>query len=1011
MSTADLTAESRALHAELTASVAGPVRFDTASRAMWSADASNYRRVPIGVVTPLSTDDAEAAVAVCRAHGVPLLPRGAGTSIAGQAVNTAVVLDLTRLNRILEIDPAARTARVEPGVICDALRDAGRPHGLTFGPDPSTHNRCTLGGMIGNNACGSHSVAWGKTVDNVHALDVLTYRGERLTVGPGGALRPGAESSAIPDALRGLGERLAGDVRGHYPELTRRVSGYNLDQLLPENGFDLARALVGTEGTCVTVLGATMRLVESPPARALAVLGFPDAYAAADHVMAVREHHPLTIEGMDAGLIAVLRQQHPGETASRALPEGGGWLYVETGGADVAEAEAAAHAMARAMARYGATNIVVSDPARMKALWRIREDGAGIVTRSPDGGEAWPGWEDAAVPPERFGAYLRDFDQVLARHGRKGIYYGHFGDGCLHVRIDFDLLTRAGIANFRSFMEDAADAVVAHGGSLSGEHGDGQARSELLDRMYPKEIIAGFEEFKGIWDPDDRMNPGRIVRPAKMDEDLRIFVGMPTLPDRPMLAFAHDQGSLTRATRRCLGVGRCVTAAGGVMCPSYRATGEEMHSTRGRARLLFEMANGEVIRDGWKSGEVSEALDLCLSCKGCKRDCPVGVDMAAYKTEFLAQRYRRRIRPLAHYSMGALPRWLGLVSRVPGLARLANAAARRPVLAAVAKRLGGITPERDIPPLAPRPYTRAPAPGVPASRGFHQGESGISSAVGLTESATRPDKIPDSRGFEGSAHGRGRVLLWPDTFSNYFDPGILADATAVLSSLGYTVELPPRTVCCGLTWTSTGQVGAAQRVLRRSLRTMEPWLAAGVPVVGLEPSCTAALRADGTELLPDEPLAAALAEGVRTFAEVLAEHADELAERADPAAGLRALVQVHCHQHADLGADADRAVLQALGVDAEVLDSGCCGLAGNFGFERGHYEVSMACAERVLLPAVRAADPATAVLADGFSCRTQLRQAGTGGPGGRPVHLAQLAARALGLAPASSPVGGAGSAG
>jgi FAD/FMN-containing dehydrogenase/Fe-S oxidoreductase len=970
----ELTAEVRALRDKLTARVGGEVRFDAASRAMWSADASNYRRIPIGVVRPRDAADVEAAMATCREHGVPVLPRGAGTSIAGQAVNTAVVLDFAKhMTRILEIDPDARTARVEPGVVCDALRDAARPHGLTFGPDPSTHNRCTIGGMLGNNACGSHSVAWGKTVDNTHALDVLTYRGERLALGTG------AGTGAIPDALRALGERMAGDIRGAYPELTRRVSGYNLDQLTPGDGtaggVDLAKAMVGTEGTCATVLGATMRLVESPAARALAVLGFADAYAAADHVMTVREHHPLTIEGMDAGLIAVLRQQQPLETASRALPEGGGWLYVETGGDTVAEAEAAAHAVARAMKPYGATNLVVSDPARMKALWRIREDGAGIVTRSPDGGEAWPGWEDAAVPPERFGAYLREFDQVLARHGRQGIYYGHFGDGCLHVRIDFDLLSRPGIANFRAFMEDAADAVVAHGGSLSGEHGDGQARSELLDRMYPKEIIAGFEEFKGIWDPDDRMNPGRIVRPAKMDDDLRIFVGMPTLRDTPRLAFTHDQGSFTRATRRCLGVGRCVTqAGGGVMCPSYRATGEEMHSTRGRARLLFEMASGEVITDGWQSDQVAEALDLCLSCKGCKRDCPVGVDMAAYKTEFLAQRYRRRIRPLAHYSMGALPRWLRLAARVPGLPRVANAAARRPRLAALVKRLGGIAPERDIPPLARRTFTAGSRSGRrSASR------SGPGAGPG-----------PDS----GSA-GR-RIVLWPDTFTDHFDPEIASAAMAVLGWLGYRVELPDGAVCCGLTWYSTGQLGAARRVLRRTLSTLRPWLAEGVPVVVLEPSCAAALRADLPELLPGDPEARSLAGSVRTFAEVLAEHTDQLSERVS-GPGLRALVQVHCHQHSDLGAEDDRAVLRALGVDAEVLDSGCCGLAGNFGFEQGHYDVSMACAERVLLPAVRAADPDTAVLADGYSCRTQLRQAGLDGPGAEPVHLAQLAARALGL--------------
>jgi FAD/FMN-containing dehydrogenase/Fe-S oxidoreductase len=965
-----------ALRADLLRTVDGPVRFDAASRAMWSADASNYRRVPIGVVAPRDVADVEAAVAVCRAHDVPVLPVGARTSIAGQAVNTAVVLDFTALGRILDVDPDARTARVEPGAVCDAVRDAGAPHGLTFGPDPSTHNRCTIGGMIGNNACGSHSVAWGKTVDNVVGLDVLTYRGERLSLTAGG-------TGPIPDALRALGERVADDVRAGFPDLTRRVSGYNLDQLLPGR-VDLAKAVVGTEGTCAVVTGATVRLVESPPARALAVLGFPDAYTAADHVMVVRALNPLTIEGMDAGLIAALRASNPVETASRALPEGGGWLYVETGGTTRDEAHAAAEGVAAAMKPYATSSLVVSEPARMKALWRIREDGAGILTRSPDGGEAWPGWEDAAVPPERFGAYLREFDGVLARHGRRGVYYGHFGDGCLHVRIDFDLASRPGIANFRAFLEDAADLAVAHGGSLSGEHGDGAARAELLPRMYPPSIIRAFEEFKDIWDPDGRLNPDRVVRPAKLDDDLRVFVGMPTLRDEPELAFAHDRGSFTRATRRCLGVGKCVTAHGGVMCPSFRATGEEMHSTRGRARLLFEMANGEVITDGWQSDEVAEALDLCLSCKGCKRDCPVGVDMAAYKTEFLAQRYRGRRRPAAHYSMGALPRWLHMVGRLPArLVDVLNAAAQGP-LGAVAKRVGGVAPERAIPPIARRPFTGG---GKRAAL-----VAGVRSMVALLHSDRSKATMLQSPSPAAAPDPRPRLLLWPDTFTNHFDPAVAADAIAVLEALGYTVELPPRTVCCGLTWTTTGQVDAARRVLRRSLRAIEPWLAAGVPVVGLEPSCTAALRSDGPELLPDEPLAARLAQGVRTFAEVLADHTDEMRARV-VAPGQRALVQVHCHQHAELGTEADRAAMAALGIDAEVLDSGCCGLAGNFGFEKGHYAVSMACAERVLLPAVRAAAPDVAVLADGFSCRTQLRQAGTR----EPVHLARLAARALGL--------------
>jgi FAD/FMN-containing dehydrogenases len=932
------------LAADLAKVVGGEVRFDAAHRAMWAADASNYRKVPIGLVRPRDEADVEATLQVCREHGVPVLPRGAGTSIGGQAVGTAVILDFTRyMNKVLELDPEARTARVQPGVICDQLRDAAAPHGLTFGPDPSTHNRCTIGGMIGNNACGSHSVAWGKTVDNTERIELITYRGERFdTADPTGD---------IPRRLADLHARVGERVRETYPDLTRRVSGYNLDQL----PHDFAKALVGAEGTLGVITAATMKLVESPPVRALAVLGFPDAYVAADNVMVVRELQPLTIEGMDSGLIAALRAHNPVETASRALPDGGGWLYVETGGATREEAEAKAHAAVKAMRPYGLVDaLVVSDPARMRALWRIREDGAGIVTRDVDGGEAWPGWEDAAVPPERFGAYLREFDKVLERHGRRGIYYGHFGDGCLHVRIDFDLMTRAGIANFRAFMEDAADTVVRHGGSLSGEHGDGRARSELLPRMFPPDIIAAFEEFKGIFDPDDRMNPGCIVRSVRMDQDLRVFVGMPGLKGEQHLAFQHDRGDFGRALRRCLGVGRCVTPHGGVMCPSYRATGEEKNSTRGRARLLYEMATGDVITGGFADDAVADALDLCLSCKGCKTDCPVGVDMAAYKTEFLARRYAGKIRPASHYSMGALPRWMHLVGKLPARAvDTLNRLAQVPALAAVAKKIGGIAQERKIPTIARERFTRRPRPARPGHR--------------------------------------GRLLLWADTFTDHFDPAIAEAAVDVLESLGYSVELPPKQVCCGLTWISTGQVRTARKVLSRSLATIKPWLDAGVPVVGLEPSCTAALRADATELLPADPVAKAVSGGIRTFAEILAEHVDELRERAS--GSRKALVQLHCHQHADLGSEADRKVMAALGIDAEVLDSGCCGLAGNFGFEKGHYEVSMAAAERVLLPAVRAAAPDVEVLADGFSCRTQLRQAGTR----EPVHLAQLAVQALGL--------------
>ncbi|WP_018330322.1 FAD-binding and (Fe-S)-binding domain-containing protein [Actinomycetospora chiangmaiensis] len=967
-------AEHSLLAQELAGAVRGSVRFDTATRAMWSADSSNYRHVPLGVVQPVDGDDVERAVEVARRHGVPLLPLGARTSICGQSVNEAVVVDFSRhMRRVLEIDPSSGTARVQPGTVLDDLRDAGKPHGLTFGPDPSTHNRCTLGGMIGNNACGSHSVAWGKTVDNVRELDVLLADGTRMHVGgpmddaaiDAAARRPGSEGRVYRD-LKALRDRTADVVRADTPDLTRRVSGYNVDQLLPEHGFDLAKALVGTEGTCVTILEATVDMVASPPVRALAVLGFEDAYAAADHVVPIRDHAPLTIEGMDVGVIGALRAARPDDRTHEALPRGKGWLYVETGGETRGEAHEKAEAIAKEMAWATVDAKVVSEPKAMRALWKIREDGSGIVTRGPGGVEAWPGWEDAAVQPAKFGSYLREFDALLTKHGRTGAYYGHFGDGCVHVRIDFQLLTTAGLKNFRSFLEDAADLAVAHGGSLSGEHGDGQARAELLSRMYSPTMMQAFSDFKAAWDPDGRMNPHRVVDPPKIDEDIRVFIGQPTIPTRTQLDFIHDgapETGFASATRRCIGVAKCITASGGVMCPSYRVTGEEKHSTRGRARLLFEMASGQTVPDGWQSQEVEDALDLCLSCKGCSRDCPVGVDMATYKTEFLAQHYagRAKDRPRSHWSMGWLPAWLAITSKVPGAPKIANALAQRPALASIAKKAGGIAPQRSIPPFAPKPLRRL---------------------LDVRKHAARPDV------------GK-RILLWTDSFTPAFDPELAIDAIRVLEALGYRVELPQKTVCCGLTWVTTGQVSVARQVIERSLERIRPWLEDGVPIVGLEPSCTAALRGDSLKVLGrDHDLAQVASKSIRTFAEVLADHTEQLAELSDQAPR-KALVQIHCHQYAELGTDADRAVMSALGVQADVLDEGCCGLAGNFGFEDGHYEVSTACAERGLMPKVREADADTTVLADGYSCRTQIRQLDNAGH--EPTHLARLTARALGL--------------
>ncbi|MGX1886053.1 FAD-binding and (Fe-S)-binding domain-containing protein [Streptomyces sp. NPDC055287] len=916
-------------------------------------DASNYRRVPLGVVAPRDAADVAAALAVCRAYGVPVVPRGGGTSIAGQATGTGVVLDLTRhMRAITDLDPEARTAVVQPGVVLDDLRAAAGVFGLTFGPDPSTHSRCTIGGMIGNNSCGSHSVAWGTTADNITRLTVVRYGGEVLRLGPGGDGAPEGLTVLVNDNLTLL--------RTGFPELPRRISGYALDALLPENGVDLARAFCGSEGTLGVVSEATVRLVEAPRARALAVLGYAGESEAAEAAPALLPYGPLTVEGMAEDLVP--------EQERRLLPRGSAWLFVEMGGNTPAEALSRAQRLVQAARAPGGT--VVTDAAGQRALWRIREDASGTATRMPDGSEAWPGWEDCAVPPARLGAYLRDFRSLLAEHGLHGTPYGHFGDGCIHVRIDFDLLSDTGVRRFRRFSEDQAQLVVAHGGSLSGEHGDGQARAELLPKMYGNELVALFGRFKDVWDPAGGMNPGMLARPARLDENLR-FAVLPRERVDVTFAYPHDGGDFSAAVRRCVGVAKCRTesaAGAGVMCPSFRVTGDEQHSTRGRARLLHEMLAGEVVTDGWRSEEVRDALDLCLSCKGCRSDCPVGVDMATYKAEFLHHHYKGRVRPAAHYAMGWLPVWLRAAAPFAGALRTASRV--RP-LAALAKRLGGIAPERDLP---------TPARGTLRSWWRARNRAG---------------------GERSRESGAATVVLWPDTFTNHLSPDVGRAAVHVLEAAGLRVAMPPGQLCCGLTYVSTGQLDRARATMRRTLDGMER--AAGLPLVVLEPSCAAALKADLPELLPDDPRAAALAASVRTFAQVLEEYAPDWQPPGidRPVAG-----QTHCHQHAVLGDAAEQRLRERAGLTG-ALSGGCCGLAGNFGFERGHYDVSVACAEEQLLPSVREAEPGTELLADGFSCRTQLEQLA----GRRARHLAEVLAEGLGGAPrgaeGASPPGGA----
>jgi len=956
--------DASALERALRERVDGEIRFDAGSRGTYSTDASNYRQVPIGVVIPRTVEAGAQAVTVCREFGAPVVSRGGGTSLAGQTCNVAVVIDWSKYcHHVVAVDPDAMTCTIEPGIVLDALNAQLAPHQLMFGPKPATHDHCTLGGMIGNNSCGATAQAYGKTVDNVLRLEVLTYDGERFWAGPtsdeeyAAIMAAGGRRAAIYRELRELSGIWASQIRERYPRIPRRVSGYNLDSLLPEQGFDLARALVGSESTLVTVLHAELRVVPKPAAQTTVVLGYPDIARAADAAPAIAPHRPEQLEGLDSRLITFERERRMNPEALRLLPEGHGWLMVIFSGDSRDEADGKARALIEELrgTEHEPTVKFYDDPAHEAELADVREVALGATARVPDMPDTWEGWEDSAVPPERLGDYLRDLMKLYDEFGYSGsALYGHFGHGCVHTRIPFDLVTAEGIATFRRFIERAADLVVSYGGSFSGEHGDGQSRGELLGKMFGEDLVRAFGQFKAIFDPGNRMNPGKVVAPYRLDENLRLGTRWTPRDHDTFFKYPDDDGRFERAVMRCVGVGKCRHASGGVMCPSYMVTREEEHSTRGRSRLLFEMLEGHAdspVQAGWRSTEVRDALDLCLACKGCKKDCPVEVDMATMKAEFLAHHYAGRLRPRSHYSMGWLPAVAQLASRAP---RLVNALTQAPGLRDVLTAAGGIDRRRRIPLFADQTFQAWAA-------GRDPGPGGL----------------------------RGEVVLWPDTFTNHLTPGVGRAAVEVLEAAGWRVIVPSQPLCCGLTWISTGQLATARRVLQRSVDALAPYLQRGALVVGLEPSCTAVFRSDARELMPGNRDVQRLRRQTVTLAELLRDHTDGWEP---PHLSGKAIAQTHCHQHAVMGYDADQALLRDVGVDLDVLDSGCCGLAGNFGFEAGHYDVSRACGERVLLPAVREAPADTLVLADGFSCRTQIEQGGTGRT---PVHLAEVLAAGL----------------
>jgi FAD/FMN-containing dehydrogenase/Fe-S oxidoreductase len=952
-----------ALQSDLRDKVKGEVRFDAGTRAIYAHDSSNYRQVPFGVVIPEDEDDVVAAVEVCHEHGAPVLPRGTGTSLSGETTNVAVIIDTSKkMREILEVNAEEGYAWVHPGVIRDQLSDRTEAeHNLTFAPDTSTHQWATFGGMIGNNSCGIHSVMAGRTSDNVYELDVVLHDGTRMTVGETSdeeferVIEEGGRKGEIYQKLKELRDEYADLIRERYPEIPRRVSGYNLDDLLPEKGFNVARAIVGSEGTLCTIVRAKVRLVYSPPVRSLLVLGYPSAYEAGDHVPQILEHGPVGLEGLDDKLITNMRElnMHPQDIP--LLPEGGGWLLVEFGG----ETDEESHEKAQKLmddlneADNPPSMKLFDELSEAEEIWSIREGGLGATAYVPQEGDHWPGWEDSAVHPDKVGDYLRDLRDLFDKYGYDAALYGHFGDGCIHCRINFDLKTAEGLARWHSFMEEAADLVVSYGGSLSGEHGDGQQRAEFLPKMYGEELMQAFREFKRIWDPDWKMNPGKVIDANPMLSDLRLGKDYnPLNPERLHFSYPEDDGSFAHATMRCVGIGQCRDASSGTMCPSYMVTLEEKHTTRGRARILHEMLRKEgPIEDGFKSREVFDALDLCLSCKGCKGDCPVNVDMATYKAEFLSRFYKGKLRPRYAYTMGLIMLHARLAQYAP---RLANFVTHAPVLKDVAKKLGGLTTEREMPPFAHQTFK-----------------------AWFEERGERNEGGPP-------------VVLFPDTFNNYLHPETAKATVEVLETAGYRVIVPQEALCCGRPLFDYGMLDMAEAFFDRLVKGLAPYVREGIKVVGVEPSCIAAFRDELPNMRPHDEDARRLSKNTLTLAEFLINEAEGYEP---PRLEREALVHGHCHQKATVGLGAEQELYEKMGLDYEVLDSGCCGLAGSWGFEEDKHELSMKIGERRLLPAARNAEGDTIIMSDGFSCKTQVEQGASGGR--RALHTAQVIKMAL----------------
>jgi Fe-S oxidoreductase/FAD/FMN-containing dehydrogenase len=816
-----------------------------------------------------------------------------------------------------------------------------------------------MGGMIGNNSCGTHSLLAGKTVDNVDKLHILLYDGTQMVVGAtpdeddlDSIIAQGGRHGQVYSRLKAIRDRYANLIRARYPKIPRRVSGYNLDELRPESGFHVARSLVGTEGTCAIVLEAKVKLIRSPQYRTLVGLGYGNTFAAADHVPEILNFQPIGLEGFEGSIVDGLKRK--GAPNLDLLPRGRGFLLAEFGSDDQSETDEIARRLIDALKRtVDPPNIRLYTQNEARLVWKIRESGARSAAAAPGSSPEWEGWDDAAVAPEKLGAYLRDIRKLLDEYNYHAAFYGHFGHGCIHMRVSFDLESESGIRKYAEFIECAADLVVSYGGSLSGEHGDGQSRGALLPKMFGPELIAAFVEFKSAWDPDNKMNPNKVVNAYLPTENLRLGADYKPLEPQTHFQFPDDGGSFAKAALRCIGLGECRKQDTGAMCPSYMVTLEEEHSTRGRAHMLFEMLQGEVIGGGWKDEHVKKALDLCLSCKACKSECPTNVDIATYKAEFLSHYYESRRRPLRAYAFGMIDRWAQLGSVAPGAASFFSHA---PGVRLLLRGALHLAPQRSLPMLARSTFQQwARRNGVPC-----------------------PGEKPKTVGSTGR-----EVVLWADTFNNYFKPDTSRAALEVLQAAGFKVTVPPRHLCCGRPLYDFGMLDRAKAYLRRILTALREQIDTGVPIIVLEPSCASVFRDELRNLFPTDPSAMRLRSQTFLLSEFLQHH---VSNYRPPQLPRKILLHGHCHHNAIMKLSDEESLLHKMGADLQSIDSGCCGMAGPFGFERDKFAVAQAVGERVLLPAVRNAPAEALIVSDGFSCREQILQA----TGRQALHLAEV---------------------